>query len=132
MRLSPAGAKDGDARVLRCGLTAASSDDSTRPIVAWTRVAEDLMAERLANRRHQPLWRYYLQFLKLAGDLSKEWILWKLAPSPAKARRVRRETVNFAAISLLVSPSTARSSQAPCIPRPSVRISEPHALFVTS
>ena len=64
---------------------------------AWSRIANDLSGERtrLANRAREQLWRYYPQFLTVEDDLTKVWArdLWSLAPTPAKARRVRLKTV---------------------------------------
>ena len=47
------------------------------------------------NRVRQQLWRYYPQVLAVEGDLAKAWLLelWQLAPTPAKARRVRKDTI---------------------------------------
>ena len=46
-------------------------------------------------RVRQQLWRYYPQVLAVEGDLAKAWLLelWQLAPTPAKARRVRKDTI---------------------------------------
>ncbi len=56
-------------------------------------MAEDLQQERnrLANRVREQLWRYYPQALKLGDDLAADWFLdlWALAPTPAKAARLR-------------------------------------------
>ena len=43
----------------------------------------------------EQLWRYYPQILELTNDLGEPWILalWQQAPTPAKARRVRKTTV---------------------------------------
>jgi Transposase/Transposase IS116/IS110/IS902 family len=61
---------------------------------AWSRLAEELTEERvrLGNRAHHELWRYYPQMLTLAeDDVAAPWVLelWNLAPTPAKARRLR-------------------------------------------
>ena len=50
---------------------------------------------RLANRARQQLWRYYPQLLEVEDDLARAWVrdLWSLAPTPARARRVRVKTV---------------------------------------
>src|ERR1700677_3527418 len=50
---------------------------------------------RLTNRMHHQLWRYYPQMLKLADDLAAGWLLelWTLAPTPSKARRLRKSTI---------------------------------------
>jgi hypothetical protein len=60
-------------------------------------LAEELQQERvrLCNRIRQQLWRYYPQLLELVDDMTAEWLLqlWKLAPTPAKAARLRETTV---------------------------------------
>lgn len=60
-------------------------------------MAEELQQERtrLANRLRQQLWRYYPQALELGGDLADDWFreLWTLAPTPAKAKRVRLTSI---------------------------------------
>jgi Transposase len=50
---------------------------------------------RLTNRMREQLWRYYPQILELSDDLSAAWFLdlWALAPTPAKALRVRESTI---------------------------------------
>ena len=104
-RFSPAGAKDDrrDARVLADALRTDRRffrrldpvDPEVVELREWTRIADDLTAERtrLVNRVRQQLWRYYPQVLAVEGDLAKAWLLelWQLAPTPAKARRVRRQ-----------------------------------------
>ena len=106
-RFSPAGAKDDrrDAHVLgdalRTDRHAFRRLDAAAPEIVelreWSRIASDLTAERtrLANRARQQLWRYYPQLLEVEDDLAKAWIreLWSLAPTPARARRVRVKTV---------------------------------------
>ncbi len=49
----------------------------------------------LVNRARQQFWRYYPQLLKVESDLARPWIheLWKFAPTPEMARRVRVRTV---------------------------------------
>ena len=60
-------------------------------------MAEDLSQERnrLANRVREQLWRYYPQALELGDDLAADWFLdlWVLAPTPAKAVRLRESRV---------------------------------------
>jgi transposase len=107
-RFSVAGAKDDrrDAHVLadalrtdRRALRRLSVDD---PLVIelreWSRMAEDLQQERnrLTNRIREQLWRYYPQMLELSGELADEWFLelWRQAPTPAKAARLRDSTVD--------------------------------------
>lgn len=64
---------------------------------AWSRLAQELTEERvrLSNRVHHELWRYYPQIAKLTDDLAAAWFLelWTLAPTPAKARRLRKSTI---------------------------------------
>lgn len=63
----------------------------------WSRMAEDLQQERnrLGNRVREQLWRYYPQALELGDDLAADWFLelWALAPTPAKAARLRESRV---------------------------------------
>ena len=64
---------------------------------AWSRLAEELTEERvrLGNRVHHELWRYYPQMTKLADDIAASWFLelWTIAPTPAKARQLRKAAV---------------------------------------
>src|SRR5215203_2481671 len=106
-RFSVAGAKDDrrDARVAAAGLRTdrhlfrpvAASDPAVIALREWSRLAEELQQERvrLANRVRQQLWRYYPQLLELADDVAAEWILalWTMAPTPAKAARLREATL---------------------------------------
>ena len=106
-RFSVAGAKDDrrDARVAAAGLRTdrhlfrpvQASDPAVLELRAWSRLAEELRQERvrLANRVRQQLWRYYPQLLELSDDVAAEWILalWTLAPTPAKAARLRETTL---------------------------------------
>src|SRR3954453_14325498 len=106
-RISVAGAKDDrrDARVAAAGLRTdrplfhrvLAGDPSVIELREWSRLAEELQQERmrLANRVRQQLWRYYPQLLELADDVAAEWILelWSMAPTPAKAARLRVATI---------------------------------------
>ncbi len=106
-RFSVAGAKDDrrDARVAASGLRTdlhlfrpvQAGDPGVIELREWSRLAEELQQERvrLANRMRQQLWRYYPQLLALADDVTAEWILelWTLAPTPAKAARLREATL---------------------------------------
>ncbi len=106
-RFSVAGAKDDrrDARVAAAGLRTDShlfravqaGDPGVIELREWSRLAEELQQEcvHLANRIRQQLWRYYPQLLALADDVTAEWILelWTLAPTPAKAARLREATL---------------------------------------
>jgi transposase len=106
-RFSMAGAKDDrrDARVAAAGLRTDPhlfrplqvGDPGVIELREWSRLAEDLQQERvrLTNRIRQQLWRYYPQLLALSDDLTAEWILelWRLAPTPAKAARLREATL---------------------------------------
>src|SRR3712207_6638676 len=106
-RFSVAGAKDDrrDARVAAAGLRTdrhlfrpvAVGDPAVVELREWSRLAEELQQERvrLSNRVRQQLWRYYPQFLELADDVAAEWVLalWSIAPTPAKAARLRAATI---------------------------------------
>jgi transposase len=106
-RFSVAGAKDDqrDARVLADGLRTDRhlfrhlqvADPRLIELRAWSRLAEELQAERvrLRNRVHQQLWRYYPQMLELTDDLAATWFLelWSRAPTPARAEDLRKSTV---------------------------------------
>ncbi len=106
-RFSPAGAKDDrrDARVLADALRTDGQafrrlDPEAPEIVqlrAWSRIASGLTRDRIryVNQARQQFWRYYPKFCEVGSDLSRAWVreLWRLAPTPAKARRVRASTV---------------------------------------
>jgi endonuclease III len=106
-RFSVAGSKDDrrDARVSASGLRTDRhlfrlvqvGDPVIIELREWSRLAEELQQERvrLCNRIRQQLWRYYPQLLELVDDMTAEWLLqlWKLAPTPAKAARLRETTV---------------------------------------
>jgi transposase len=106
-RFSVAGAKDDrrDARVAAAGLRTdlqlfrrvAVGDPAVVELREWSRLAEELQQERvrLGNRVRQQLWRYYPQLLEVADDVAAEWVLalWTMAPTPAKAVRLREATV---------------------------------------
>jgi transposase len=106
-RFSPAGAKDDsrDAEVLGSGLRTdphcfrplAPLDPVVIELREWSRIAEDLTAERnrLANRLREQLWRYYPQMLELTDDIAANWLLelWAMVPTPDKAKRIREDTV---------------------------------------
>ncbi len=105
-RFSVAGAKDDrrDARIAAAGLRTdphlfrpvEAGDPAVIALREWSRLAEELQHERvrLGNRIRQQLWRYYPQLLDLA-DVTAEWVLelWTLAPTPAKAARLRVTTL---------------------------------------
>src|SRR5215218_6935937 len=106
-RISVAGAKDDrrDARVAAAGLRTDPhlfrplrvGDPGVIELREWSRLAEELQHERvrLGNRVRQQLWRYYPQLLELSDDVTAEWVLalWTLAPTPAKAARLREATL---------------------------------------
>ena len=106
-RFSPAGAKDDnrDAEVLASALRTDPQclrpldpvDPTVIELREWSRVADELTKDRvrLANRLREQLWRYYPQMIEVAEDLAADWVLelWKLAPTPAAARRVREQTI---------------------------------------
>jgi transposase len=108
-RFTVAGAKDDrrDAHVLgdslrtdrHCFRSLAATDPVVVELREWSRMSEDLQQERtrLANRVREQLWRYYPQALDVAGgDAAADWFLdlWSLAPTPAKAARVRESSVD--------------------------------------
>ena len=102
-RFSVAGAKDDrrDARIAAAGLrtdphlfrSVQVGDPAVIELREWSRLAEELQQERvrLSHRVRQQLWRFYPQLLDLADDLAAEWMLelWTMAPTPAKAARLR-------------------------------------------
>lgn len=106
-RFSVAGSKDDrrNARVAASGLRidphlfrpVQAGDPGVIELREWSRLAEELQQEcvRLANRVRQRLWRYYPQSLELTDDLAADWLLelWTLAPTPAKAARLREAIV---------------------------------------
>ena len=106
-RFTLAGAKDDsrDAEVMasalrtdpRCFRLLAAADPVVIELREWSRIAEDLGAERnrLTNRLREQLWRYFPAMLDLESDLGAEWLLdlWETAPTPHKAIRIREATV---------------------------------------
>jgi transposase len=106
-RFSIAGAKD-DRRDAYAGAAALRTDrhcfralSPADPVIValrgWSRLAEDLQAERtrLTNRIREQLWRYYPQMLALTDDLAAGWVLalWRRAPTPDKAKHLRLSTL---------------------------------------
>ena len=97
-RFSPAGAKDDrrDARVLADALRTDRRffrrldpvDPEVVELREWTRIADDLTAERtrLVNRVRQQLWRYYPQVLAVEGDLRQG-----MAPRTVATRSYARQ-----------------------------------------
>src|ERR687897_1167536 len=106
-RFSVAGPRDArrDARVAAAGLRTdphlfrpvQASDPAVVELREWSRLAEELQQERvrLGNRIRQQLWRYYPQRLEVSDDVAAEWVLalWTMAPTPAKAARLRETTL---------------------------------------
>lgn len=106
-RFTLAGAKDDsrDAEVMgsglrtdpRCFRLLALADPVVIELREWSRIAEELSAERnrLTNRMREQLWRYFPAFLEFETDLAAEWLLdlWETASTPAKAGRVREITI---------------------------------------
>src|SRR3712207_4944537 len=106
-RSSVAGAKDDrrDARIAAAGLRTdphlfrrvAVGDLAVVELREWSRLAEELQRERvrLGHRVRQQLWRYYPQLLELSDDVAAEWVLalWAMAPTPARAARLRAATL---------------------------------------
>src|ERR687898_521749 len=95
----------GDARVAAAGLRTdphlfrrvAAGDPAVVELREWSRLAEELQRERvrLGNRIRQQFWRYYPQMLEVSDDVAAEWVLalWTMAPTPAKAARLRETTL---------------------------------------
>jgi transposase len=81
----------------RCFRPLAIADPIVIELREWSRMTEDLGAERnrLTNRMRELLWRYYPALLTLENDLGAEWLLdlWETVPTPAKAARVRETTI---------------------------------------
>jgi transposase len=106
-RFSIAGAKDDrrDGHVLADSLRTdrpafrrlAMDDPVMVELREWSRMTDDLQRERnrLANRVRDQLWRYYPQMLELTSDLWADWFLelWRLVPTPSKAKRVRKTSI---------------------------------------
>jgi len=106
-RFTLAGAKDDsrDAETMasalrtdpRCFRPLAAMDPIVIELREWSRIAEDLGAERirLTNRMREQLWRYFPAMLELESDLAAPWLLdlWEVVPTPDKARRIRETTV---------------------------------------
>src|SRR5262245_40052296 len=106
-RFTLAGAKDDsrDAEVMasalrtdpRCFRLLAVADPVVIELRAWSRIAEDLGAERnrLTNRLREQLWRYFPAILELENDLGAEWLLdlWETVPTPDKAARIHETTI---------------------------------------
>jgi transposase len=106
-RFTVAGAKDDsrDAHVLGDAVRTdrhafrrlSAEDPAVIELREFSRLLDDLQQERqrLTNRMRELLWRYYPQMLELADDLGAEWLLelWRQAPTPARAARVREATV---------------------------------------
>lgn len=106
-RYSPSGAKDDrrDGLAMASGLRTdrkcfrrlSQVDSIIVELREWSRIADQLTAERtrLTNRLRQELWRYFPAFLDLDTELHAPWLLelWKRAPTPAKAKRVRKASI---------------------------------------
>jgi transposase len=106
-RFSPAGAKDDrrDARVLADAIRTDGDrwqrlepiDSELIQLREFSRRGAQLTRDRtrLLNRLRQQLWRYYPQFLHLSKDLAEPWVMavWKLAPTPDAARKLRPSRV---------------------------------------
>jgi transposase len=82
----------------RCFRLVAIADPVIIELREWSRIAEDLGAERnrLTNRLREQLWRYFPAILELESDLGVEWLLdlWTVVPTPDKAARIRETAVD--------------------------------------
>ena len=106
-RFTLAGAKDDsrDAEVMASALRTdphclrelVPTDPTLIELREWSRIAEDLTAERtrLTNRVRDQLWRYFPAILELDSDLGAEWLLdlLQLVPTPDKAVRLREAAI---------------------------------------
>jgi len=106
-RFTVAGAKDDsrDAEVMassvrtdpRCFRRLEATDPTVVELREFSRMADELGDERirLANRLREQLWRYFPALLELEDDMGAEWLLdlWKAAPTPQKAARLREATI---------------------------------------
>lgn len=106
-RFSVSGAKDDsrDARALAWALRSdphcfrhiTPVDPTLIELREWSRIADELVAERnrLTARMREQLWRYFPAFLELDEDCGLPWLLdlWELAPTPEKARRLRKSSI---------------------------------------
>ncbi len=106
-RFTMSGAKDDsrDAEVMasslrtdpRCFRRLKSADPVIVELRERSRIAEELGVERnrLTNRLREQLWRYFPAVLELETDLGAEWLLefLDLAPTPAKASKLRQTTI---------------------------------------
>ena len=106
-RHSVAGAKDDrlDAYVLADSLRTDTAryrrltvdDPHVVELREWLKMRRELTQERtrLTNRLGEQLRRYYPQFLDLDQDIAAPWVLdlWQRAPTPHKAGKLRRATV---------------------------------------
>lgn len=106
-RFSMSGAKDDsrDGEVMssalrtdaHCFRLLAVADPVVVELREWSRIAEDLGAERnrLTNRFREQLWRYFPAILELEAELASEWLLdlWETVPTPHKAVRIRDTTI---------------------------------------
>jgi transposase len=81
----------------RCFRPLAAADPVVVELREWSRIADDLGAERnrLTNRMREQLWRYFPAMLELDSDLGAEWLLelWEIVPRPDKAARIREATI---------------------------------------
>ena len=81
----------------RCFRRLAIADPVVVELREWSRISEEIGVERnrLANRLREQLWRYFPALLELESDLSAGWLLdfLDLAPTPAKASRLRETTI---------------------------------------
>src|SRR3954447_9604608 len=89
--------RDDAALAAALGYGSHAGEGSEGGVREWSRLAEELQQERarLSNRIRQQLWRYYPQLLAVSDDVTAEWVLelWTLAPTPAKAARLRETTL---------------------------------------
>lgn len=131
-RFTLAGAKDDsrDAEVMasalrtdrRCFRLLAAADPVVIELREWSRIAEDLGAERnrLTNRMREQLWRYFPALLELETDLGAEWLLdlWEIVPTPAKPRGFARRQSPSCSRTIASAASTPPMCSPCCASRP--------------
>jgi len=76
----------------RCFRLLATADPTVIELREWSRIAEDLNAERnrLTNRMCEQLWRYFSAMLDLESDLGAAWLLERPRPTRLLAFAKRR------------------------------------------
>jgi hypothetical protein len=105
----------------RCFRLLAVADPVVIELREWSRIAEDLSAERnrLTNRMREQLWRYFPAMLELEDDLGAEWLLdlWETVRTTREAGpSTLRSEVEVTVTAALCDqwPIACSASPAPC------------------